>query len=323
MEKFEEQLVKHLPNMMEVPFSDELQKKILLAAAQQQSVRRRKRNFDWRGLAAGFGGVSAAALMIWAAWNYGSSVPAALSPTMAKSLSADVSSSVLGGNTLGLQLAPISIQSLENVGNEVHATLVNIGTQTFNQQDYVGVLSFQSSSDTNILRATNWITFVDPPKGALAPGETANWSFHPNTAPGEDSVGRLTETPRLVFFKQGMVIPSKADVKWGVAPLTVNEAPSVENIEPLANGKGARFRVAETVQNNSAHTVSLDKCLAIIWFSKNANDDWTAADTIRYIVTLAVPQHTTLVPGQKWPIISHLVGPNPVNTYVHVEFIQR
>lgn len=326
MREPDDELLERLSNMIEVPFTDALQHKIMRAAMQQQLARKKKRRFDWRGLTAGLGGVSAATVMIWGAWNYGGSVKslAALKPNAS---SVDMSSTVLGDHMLGLQLAPISVQYLGNVGNEVHATLVNVGTQALKEQNYVGVLSFQPSSDPNLLRATDWIMFVDPPHMTLEPGDTVNWSFHPIGAP-VDATKNLKETPKLVFFKQEMAILTKADVKWGLAPLAITQSPKVDNVHILQSKTGQSFQVHEAVQNTSGSSVSLDNCLAIIWFSKNPSDNWTAPDAVRFMATIAVPKGTSplIQPNEQVQITSHLIGgltPDFENLNVHVEFIHR
>jgi hypothetical protein len=326
LKKAEDELLERLSNMMEVPFSDDLHRRILQSTMQQQVVRKRRRRFDWRGLAAGVGGVSAATVLIWGAWNYGSSLPtnAALLPS---ARAANISSSVLGDNTLGLQLAPISVQYLGNEGKEVKASLVNIGTETLRQQDYVGVLSFQPSADPNLLEATDWIMFVDPPKQTLAPGDSADWSFHPVTAPVNQQTGNLSEKPRLVFFNQETPIPTKADVKWGLAPFTVTDSPKANFVQVIPSGTGKKYEVHETIQNTSIHDVSLDNCLAIIWFSINPDDNWTASEAVRFIVTIAEPKEGPVVKAhQQVQLTSHLIaGLNPDLTkmYAHVEFIHR
>lgn len=326
MKKPEDEWFERLSDMTEVPFSGDLQRRILQAAMQQQVARKRRRQIDWRGWAAGVGGVSAATVLIWGAWNYGSSIPtnAALLPS---AKAANVSSSVLGDNTLGLQLAPISVQYLGNEGKEVKASLVNIGTTTLRQQDYVGVLSFQPSQDPNLLEATDWIMFVDPPKQTLAPGDSADWSFHPVTAPVNKQTGDLSEKPRLVFFKQETPIPTKADVKWGLAPFSIAAAPKVNFVQVISSGTGKKYEVHETIDNTSSHDVSLDNCLAIIWFSANPDDNWTAPDAVRFVVTIAPPKEGPVVKSHhQVQLTSHLIaGLNPDLTkmYPHVEFIHR
>jgi hypothetical protein len=334
MTSSDDKFIRSLTNVTEVPFSDKLKSSILQAAKQMDGVHPSKpRPTLFRTVFAGVGGIAAASLLLFTAWNYSGTLSGHLNTTSSQSVpvyrlgAMQVPGAISG--QFGLLAAPISIGyiglSRTADGSEiVMATVTNVGTKTLTAKDLLGVLSFQPKTDEHLLQATDWITFVKPPHAAIQPGETVSWTFKPIGVPTNRD-GSFKGAPELVFFQRGLTIPSKADVHWLRPAMSIAEV----SVEPRYHWKtGQSIGVSATLHNISGRVVQTKDLLAIVWFSPKATEsDWTHADVVKFMALVAPSANAKSIPANgSAQVYFRLIG-GPSTPFMamtpHVDLIWR
>ncbi|MCL6445324.1 MAG: hypothetical protein K6T83_18010, partial [Alicyclobacillus sp.] len=215
----------------------------------------------------------------------------------------------------GLQLAPVSIGAVWTGtgpgypdGSVVYASLTNVGTTPVTVSNVIGVLLFhrQGSSSAG-LSDSDWEAFVNGPQHPLLPGDSTIWSFRPIGAPA-DAAGKLTEKPALQFYAARLVPQSQADVVWQWPPVKIT------NVTATARkhwATGQSVRVTAVLENTSKRPVPLRSLHAIVWFSKQPDEDFTQPDVIRFMNGLQRfdANRTVIAPSAKLKVHFDLIGP--------------
>ncbi|WP_029423155.1 hypothetical protein [Alicyclobacillus macrosporangiidus] len=324
MNDFDEELRRRLRALPELPFTPELADRIQRAA---RAPRQRRRARRWSSWLVGGCGVAAAVMMTWLVWSgmeVGTASPGRIDRTLA------ASNAVPQGSSIGLVAAPLSVGYIGVTGtgsgrrDTVTATLTNVGTQPLSADDVFGVLSFQEGEDGELLSSTRWITLVDAPDTPIQPGQTVTWTFRPIGAPA-DANGNLTLTPRLVFFKKGLVPAAQADVVWQVPGAEVQRV-RVQSTSEWPNGES--FQVEAELVNTGKLPLSLHNLLAVIWFTPRGHAmDWTAPNPVRFMAQVEPDPASdrVLAPGASAQVVFRLIGPPADYTSMdpHIQWILR
>ncbi len=343
----DDDLERKLSQLSQVPFSEDLQRRILYQALEMARNSRQgspshghawhPRRPRWQSwLAAGVGSV-VAATMVFAAWQYGQRGATSFPGLPVKS---ETAARPLAG-TYGLQAADISVGYIgidkgrgSEQGKLVQAMLTNVGTTPLRPQDLFGVLTFSpiganaQGASGGPLATADWAAFVGPPAQVILPGQSVSWSFRPIGAP-ENALGQLDEQPRIVFYRTGLVTPQQADQVW--------TRPQVEirNVQAQVLSRwstGQSLQVNARVTNVSSVRLPLTKTWALVWFAAPSSRttenrsslttekgaslglglDWTRPQVVRFLSTVQ-PTYgaNTLAPGQSAEVSFRLVaGPN-------------
>ncbi|GMA58561.1 hypothetical protein C7445_10484 [Alicyclobacillus sacchari] len=198
-----------------------------------------------------------------------------------------------------LAKAPIAITNVrigtlpgEPKNSCVIATLKNLSKHPILEPDVFGVLSFTPQGAST----ENWLTFVNAPSAAILPGQSVEWGFHPS-GPHAGGSQALAETPHLVFYLAQTVPSHQADTIWRESRLDVTNV----QLAPRPTVPGANWQsvqVNATLWNHTSAPIDLRQTRAVIWFSKQADDSFLAADSIRFLFHM-----TPEIPGQSWPAV--------------------
>lgn len=327
-------------DMVEIPFTDDLRQRVLMAIHQGTDKDERRVAFGrtprWQAWLASVGGVAIAAVMLWAVSSWttvnGVKVKGTAAPmAVTKLASNDVQSRRVV--PFGLQNAPVSVSNV-GLGSEggypdktyVMANLTNLGTGTVREGQVFGVLWFSNHPNSHSLTTSNWASFVDfsltNGSKQLAPGASGAWSFRPIGAPMQN--GHLAEAPHLVFYHAGLVSPSQADALWPQAHVGVSNIRFAERKHWTG---GQSFQVTTTLTNRSSSPLYIPDLLGIIWFSPGMSSDWTAPNVVRFLATPIIQSGPDpLPPGGRVNVYFRLIGSDStdfIGMIPHVAMIGR
>lgn len=188
----------------------------------------------------------------------------------------------------------------------VFAKLTNTGPGVISSENALGVLVFASTVTTNWLRGGQSFTFVNAPQRGVRPGQTVVWKFQPIGVP-TDAQGQPSGHPVLVFYATGLVPIGQADDVWHVPPITVRDVV----LQPREHWTGGQsVGLSALLVNGSKQPVLLRDLLAVIWFSKTQNGDFTQPTSVRFFDTIQPTTGTASVlgAGQSLPVYFRNIG---------------
>ncbi len=311
----EEKLHNIIHQMIDVPFSDDLQQRILEEAKRvNQKPILRKRLFNRAAkLGTAIAGILAAAVLIFAVVNQPMTMKSILGVhTAATNQAKQVN--VYGMVKAQLQVTNLHIGQKAGYKNnsEVIATLTNLSSSTIHADDVFGILAFSKTATLNNLGDADWIAFVNGPEKnySLAPRQSMQWVFHPVGAPHGPS-SALTEIPHLMFYSSQLTSSANADEKWEISPLKISRT-SVE-LNTLVHTQmtnGQSIIVQADLTNPTDKIIDLSHLLSFIWFDRNTLGRFTKFGEMRFIthVSAGTGGITVLNPGETVHVSFHLIG---------------
>lgn len=313
MARIEDEWYAKFRDMTNVPFPDALRQRILAQARESTAdaggidgvstkdktlvAGRRRWGRRWQPWLAGVGGFCILASMVWGELSWRADravqVPKKLNAPFALTrVTGDQSGATPRNAPFGLVRAPLSIAHV-TVGSEpgftkgsfVVASVTNLGATPLRKGQVFGVLWFTKHATPASLGAATWTAFVDfalkNGQQRLAPGSHGAWTFRPVGAPTSGG-GQLTDVPHLSFYRAGLVNANTATTKWLQAQVRVQQT----LVKQRKHWPGSQaIEVTTVLLNQSPKPLRLSRVLAVIWFAKTAQTDWTAPGVVRFLDT--------------------------------------